>query len=189
MKSLTTVLLALLACAAMAADTDESKTVQNKEKSVQITLPKGWKITDFPDGWSKSSQDRGIAAESPDGAYVLVESGAKKDFPYRTLKEFAEAGRVKMMKDPGLEDKVLTDLRTVKVNGADALQSGLHGTSRKARLVTVYTFFDTPTRWTQIEVLTEQSRLDKLQDQIDAIDKSFKELPKEQESKESPQQK
>ena len=83
-----------------------------------------------------------------------------------------------MMKDPRFEDKVLTDLRTVKVNDADALQTGLHGTSEKTRFVTVYTFFDSPTRWTQIEVLTEQSRLDKIQDQIDAINKSFKELSK-----------
>jgi hypothetical protein len=161
----------------IAADGDESKTVQNKEKSVQITLPKGWEVTDFPDS-IKSSRDRSIAARSPDGDYVLVTSGAKKDFPFRTLKDFAEAVRAGMMKDPRFEDKVLTDLRTVKVNDADALQTGLHGTSEKTRFVTVYTFFDSPTRWTQIEVLTEQSRLDKIQDQIDAINKSFKELSK-----------
>jgi hypothetical protein len=180
MKPLTTVLLALFACAAMAADPDELKTVQNKERSVQITLPKGWEGTDFPEGTSKSSQERYIVAKSAEGDYVVVMSSPKNDFQFRTLKDFAEASMAIMMKDPRGEDKVLTELRTVKVNDADALQSGLHLTSKKTRCVFVNTFFDSPTRWTQIEVNTEQSRLDKVQDQIDTINKSFKELPKEQ---------
>jgi hypothetical protein len=54
----TTTLLAmtglfLFSRVAIAADSDESKTVQNKEKSVQITLPKGWEITDVPKSASK----------------------------------------------------------------------------------------------------------------------------------------
>jgi uncharacterized protein YifN (PemK superfamily) len=105
-------------------------------------------------------------------------SQPKNEFHFRTLKDFAEASMTIMMKDARYENKVLTDLRTVKVNGADAMQSGMHGTFEKTRYVLVNTFFDSPTRWTQIEVVAEQSRLDKVQDQIDAINKSFKELSK-----------
>ena len=177
-KRLAIAVLFLFPRVVIGADSDESKTVQNKEKSVQITLPKGWEIADFPKGTSKSSQERYIVAKFPEGDNVVVMPEPKNDFRYRTLKDFAEASMAIMMKDPRFEDKLLSDLRTVKVNSAEALQAGMHGTFEKTRCVFVNTFFDSPTRWTQIEVSTEQSRLNKVQDQIDAINKSFKELSK-----------
>ena len=183
MKTVTTVLLLLFSfAAAVAADNDETKAVQSKDKCIQVTLPKGWKSTAITEPLP-DAQEHCIAATSPDGDRLIVMTVPKLDF--NSLKEVAEIYIAASKEAPRFEDKVVTEPRTVKVNGQDALQFSFQGTVDKVRIAAISTFIESPTRWNHIRVYTDQSRVDKLRDQIDAINKSFKELPKDQ-PKESP---
>jgi len=183
MKILTTVLLLLFSFAAVAADSDETKTVQSKDKCIQVTLPKGWEATAISEP-SPTVQARCIAAKlsEPDAGLIVI---SEPKSTYHSLKEMADV-LINSHKKASFEDIVVTEPRTVKVNGQDALQFGFHGTRKKSRFVAISSCIESSTRWNCIQVFTTQSQLDKVQDQIDAITKSFKELPKEQQSKESP---
>ena len=184
-KLLAMAVVFLLSCVAIAADSDESKTVKSKDKCIQVTLPKGWDTIELPVAETpKKWQDRLIAAETHDGDAVVITSEPQAESGFHSLKDFADAEVKRMKRDSSAFDEtVFTDARNIKVDGQDAIQFGFHGTFKNGvnkgeRLVVIVTSAETPTRWNLIRVTASQSRLDKVQDQIDAINKSFKELSK-----------
>jgi len=174
-KLLAMAVLFLLSRVTMAADADESKTVQSKDKCIQVTLPKGWEATEISEP-SPTAQARCITAKLPEpDADLIVMSEPKSTF--HSLKEVADAF-IKSLKKSPFEDIVVTEPRTVKVNGQDALQFGFHGTRKKSRFVAISTRIESSTRWNCVQVFTYQEHLGEVQDQVDAINKSFKEVAK-----------
>jgi hypothetical protein len=165
-------LACLWGCIASAAD--DAKVVQSKDKRIQITLPDGWESTSLP-----GITDRWIQAKSTDKtAFVIVLSEAKGDLKIKSVKEYMDVIMKAQRGKKILEDRTESEPKKLKINGADAIQLEVRGTSKNVNLAYLETFIEFQNRWCHVTTWTVPSNWDECQADFRAIYESLKEVPK-----------
>ncbi|HEV2972205.1 MAG TPA: hypothetical protein VGY55_19685 [Pirellulales bacterium] len=165
---------ALLFLGCIASGADDSKVLQSKDKRVQIILPEGWETTVLA-----GVLERHIQAKSPDkGAFLVVISEPKGDLKFKSLREYADATMRMAREKKKIEDRTETGPKELKINGADAIQYEVSGTTKNVKVRFLDTYIETTTRWNQVNTWTTPSHWDETQDDFRAIYQSLTEQPK-----------
>jgi hypothetical protein len=179
-KAVLSLLLVLYLMVGVISAGEDSKVVLSKDKRLQISLPKDWELTEPPEDIENLHIQLIKAKSLTKPALFVVTSDRKQDVNRKSIQEYAEhVLKVTTDKVP-FEDRATSGPKKLKINEADAVQYRLDVTLNKAKLVVLKTFVESPTRWNQLEFVTEPAEFDKMQDDVNAINDSFKEIPTEQ---------
>ena len=166
LKATTLGILCLLAVAATRGARRESK-----DGRVAITLPEGWEdAAELP---NKVAQIK--AKNIAISAFAVVLSEPRDDFVDMTLERYAQ-----IVLDEGkerLRDRHVSEPKKLTVNGYPALQYDITASTDTVKLVFVRTIIESPTRYNEVVTWTTPSHVAKAKPQMEAILKSFREVP------------
>ncbi len=150
--------------------TQAPQTIIGTDNRAQLTVPGNWqKRTDLHD--EAEIQAANLFKEQ----YVIVMSESKIDFSDDlTLKDFTDLiiGSTKKT----INDVVITEVKTVKVNGYDANQFEITGTVDKVKARWLYTLIEAPNNFHQIVTWSLQSKFEQNRETFMEVINSFKEL-------------
>jgi hypothetical protein len=131
--------------------------IKNKDGTVQIGLPHGWKANPLAPDAGKSMQISASCMQ--DGADLQVLVDDHKDV---TLKQYTEATLAAFGNDPGISDPTHTDPQTIKINNKDAAQFEMHCTSGGTKLGYLVTITQTDKSFLRSQFSTTESKFAKM---------------------------
>ncbi len=131
--------------------------IRNKDGTIQIGLPHGWKSTPPPPDADKSLQ---ITASSPqDGTEVMVVVEDRKTI---TLQQYTDGTLKAFGADPGVTDLTHTDPKIIKINGKDAAQFEIHCTANGTKLAYLVTIAQTNKSYLRTQFYSTESKFTKM---------------------------
>jgi hypothetical protein len=150
------------------------ETVQNKQKSIHVTLPSEWETAVLP-----GVPGAFIQAKRPSrNAYATVDAQAKKELSHKSVREFADAIIGLEAQNRELSNRKVYPLKALKIKGADAVQCEMHATVRGANIQYLFTFIETPNYWAQVMEWASPNDWYDVQDDFRAIYESLAEVAK-----------
>ncbi len=162
-------ILASFALLFFAAGATSAHPLQSKDSKLEVVLPDGWEAATLP---NPSAKLQAKCLEK--AAFCIVISESKEDFGHNSLEEYAKMILELEEHRSKLENRSVSGPKLIKLNGVDAIQYEIRGTTKNLKLHFLKTFIESPTRWNDVMCWTTPSHWEELQDDFQQINETFK---------------